>query len=147
MVIADIGLLDADNRAKDLITAAQPVTGAWADLGPVVIAGDYDLLALWLKITINDTLDFQVRVIGSNIEAFTDSYVLPISDISSATKIGLSAQVFELSSDATQNMIIPMAISDAVPFIKFQIQALTPGVTPASVTSAKVSAKTTGRKS
>jgi len=143
--MTSIGLEQYNNKAFPLIAAPQVVTGSWADVGIPVTTGDYDLVAFWMKLTINDGLGIQVRILGSDVVDFTDSYVVPIQDISDPDKIGLAPQVFELT-DETQNLIIPMAISDSIPFIKFQIKATTPGATPASLVMAKISAKTTGRE-
>lgn len=138
-----IGVID--NKAVNLISTAQVVTGSWADLGTIIVIGDYDLAGLWLEVDINLAQNVQIRVLGSDTEDFAKSYSLPILDISDPSKVGVQAQVFELSVDADQNVILPMNLADSVPFIKFQVQALTPGGTPAQILTAKVSAKTTGR--
>lgn len=128
-----------------LISTAQTLTGSFADLGTVIVTGDYDLAALWLNLDINSSLDVQIKVLGSDTEDFAVSYDLPILDISDAALVGVAPQIFAISNNVDQKIIVPMMLSDAVPFIKFQVKAGTVGAPAGSILTAKVSAKTTGR--
>lgn len=138
----------SDNALVTLIPATTPLvlSTSWQDVGLVMVSGDFDLAAFWLDIDINNSTDMQFKLLGSGSEAFTSAYELPIQDVS-ATKVGIQPQVFEISVDADQKVIIPVSISDGIPYIKLQAKVLVAGVTPGRVLSAFASAKTTGRAS
>ena len=137
-----IGTLD--NKATNLISTPLTLTSSFQDIGDVIVVGDHDLAALWVNLDINDSSAIQFRAVGSDTEAFTVSYNLPTQDIT-ASLTSVEAQLIQLTNDLDQKIILPFSISDAIPFIKFQVKATSVGSTAGQLLTAKVSAKTTGR--
>jgi hypothetical protein len=136
-----------DNKAVELLSAALTLTAAWQDIGtlvgPIIHTADYDLAALWVRLDINDSTGVQFRVLASPTKEFTNSYVLPIQDVA-ASLVGVTPEVFELSNDVDQNIILPFSMADIAPYVKFQVQTTVVGASAGQILSAKVAAKTTG---
>lgn len=140
--MTSIGFID--NKAVNLLSAPLTLTGSFQDLGPILVSGDYELSAIWLDLDINSSTGIVIQCLVSPTEDFAVAYNIPIQDVLAAA-VGVAAQVFTLTNNVDQKIVIPVEIGDAVPFIKFQIKATVVGGTPGQLLSAKVSAQTTGR--
>lgn len=127
-----------DNKITALISTAQNLTGAWVDLGSVINTMDCQALALWLKLTVNNSLNVRVRMVALQSESATDLYQPPIID-AGASVVNVEPEFFELNQDADQNLVLSFPTIDLMPFVKFQIEAGTVGVTPGQITAAGVS--------
>lgn len=119
-------LKKTDNQIQQL-ASAQPATASWVDLntqqdGPWINVFDCLAISLWLKIVINATTDLRVRMLCKQSDAATDVYLFPIEDAQSAV-VNVSPEYKELTDDSNQNIILPFAISDNFPFVKFQVSA------------------------
>jgi hypothetical protein len=128
----------ADNKVQP-IAEDQLVTGLWADLGnvgnaPWIDVRDCLAIALWLKININDSTDVRIRAACKQSEDASDVYFFPIEEVEAGV-VNVASEIKEFSVDADQNMILPFAISDNFPFVKFQVQAGTPGASAATITA------------
>lgn len=131
-------LKNLDNQLQSL-AVDQEVTGSWEDLstvqdGPWLDTADILAIALWLKIAINDSQDLRIRMACKASSTATDVYLFPIESVES-TVVNVSTEYKELTDDVTQNIILPYAISDNFPLVKFQIQAGSAGATPATITA------------
>lgn len=119
-----------DNQVQQL-ASAQAATASWADLntqqdGPWINVFDCLAISLWLKIVINSSLNLRFRMLCKQSDAATDVYQFPI-EAPSALVVDVSPEYKELTDDATQNIILPFAVSDNFPFVKFQVEAGTAG--------------------
>lgn len=131
-------IVKKDNEVKSLISSAQTLTNAWADLGDRIACGDTKNIALWLNVDINDTQNLQIRMVCFTGETATDTYV-PVIDTPSASKVSIEAEVIELNVDADTKIVRQFDIMDQVYFIKFQVMAGTVGATPGKISEAFVS--------
>jgi hypothetical protein len=127
-----------DNQVVSL-AVSQVVTGSWADLstvvnGPLFNAMDCLAVSLWLKVDINDSVNLRFRVLAAQSDSATDFYSFPIES-ATATVVDVSPEYKELTVDADQNIILPIASSDNFPFLKVQVMAGTPGASPATITA------------
>lgn len=126
-----------DNSVADIISAAQDLTGAWVDLGEVIDVRDVKLIALWLKLDINDSTDVRIRALAKTSET-SDDYVFPIKSASSSA-VSLQDEYYEFTDDTDQNMLLDFEVGDIVPFIKFQVMAGTVGASAGNIADAVVS--------
>lgn len=126
-----------DNKLVPLISSALTLSGSWQDVGEMINLMDVRSLALWLKLDINDSLDFRVRFLGSNTEAGTDLYEVPILEVT-PTKVNVAPEFFEFSNDLDQNVILSIPSVDQILFGKFQVQVGTVGATAGQLTAAGV---------
>lgn len=127
-----------DNEIVPLISTAQVLTGAFADLGAPVNTMDCQSIALWLKLTVNNSLNVRVRMVGMQTETATDLYN-PQIQTPSASDVKVENEYFEINVDADQKIVLSFPTVDLLPYVKFQVMAATVGVTPGQITAAGVS--------
>lgn len=120
-----------------LISAAQNLTGAWADLGSEVKTSGFQHLGLWLNVDINDSSDVRVRVLAKHTEAHADEFSLPIKTVG-ASSVAIEDEYFELTDDADQKILIGVDLDGIVPVIQIQVMAGTLGATAGQIDGALV---------
>lgn len=126
-----------DGAAVQLITSAQNLTASWADLGNEVAMGGYNMIAVWVTLDINDSVNARVRVLAKHESGGTEEYTLPIETIS-ASDVKVEAAYFEFNVDADQLMCIPIEIRNVVPYVQVQVQTGTVGTTAGQIDAAYV---------
>jgi hypothetical protein len=128
--------LTLGSNTKVALTTLQTITTAatsWATVGSVLSSGCIDDLIVMAVIDINDTKDLRFKVQGSDTEAFTVAYELPIITAgASASKA--EVQYVELNVDADQNILLPFNIGGVCKFARVQFQCSTVGASPAVMT-------------
>lgn len=135
-----------DNQVVPLITSALTLTGSWVDLGTLVAEGpllnvmDCQSITLWLKLDINSSLNFRVRMLATSSMASSDFYQLPVKTAGASTVL-VEGELMELNDDVDQNIVISFPTVDQLPFVKFQVQVGTVGGTAGQLTAAGVSFK------
>lgn len=139
-----MALTKTDNVIQRLITAPVVLSTSFQDLwnnvrgGPLIKPMDCTAIALWLKLDINDSLGFRVKMLAAQDEAATDFYVAPIKDVT-APVINVQPAEYRFTNNVDQNLVITFPVSDQLPFVKFQVKVDTLGVTPGQVLAAGVS--------
>ena len=130
-----------DNKATELLSTAQNFTGSWVDVNDVIDVKDVNVLGAWLDIDINDGSDVRFRLVGLMEDDATDEYPLPIKTVS-ASDVKVEDHYYELNVDSDQKVILDFEISDLIPFVKLQMQAGTPGASPAQLESCYLTKRT-----
>jgi hypothetical protein len=134
-----------NNKAADLLSpVSTPLTlsTSWQDIGPFTIyCGDRHTLGLFLKVTINDSTDLEVRALGSPDAAFADDYDFPFTDSSGSAPVLVQPDSYQLQIDTNQNVILPFPVLDIIPYVRLQARVLAANATPAQITSAKVTTR------
>lgn len=123
--------------AQELISAAQDFTGSWADLGPEVDCRGYNNVRIWLTIDVNNSLDMRVRALVKHESGGVEEYTLPIETYG-ASDIKVEDAYWEFNVDADQLMVLELDVGNTIPFLQFQIEAGTVGVTAGQVDAAYV---------
>lgn len=118
-----------------VISAPQTLTGSWTDIGAECRTDEKEKAALWLDITMNDSANFRIRVLGKLDFGATDEYFLPIFTVSAAA-INIQDEYSELSDDVNQKIITSVILDCLIPTIQWQIQVGTVGAAAAVVNSA-----------
>lgn len=136
-------LLIEDNEQTALISTSQTLTDSWANLGDVIDTRDQEAIALWLKVDINNSQNFRLRVLAKQTSASSDLYSLPIKT-SSSSDVKLEAEYYELNVDSDINIVLDIGVGDLVQFIQVQVMVGTVGVSAGAITSAKVSGSLKG---
>lgn len=111
-----------DNKVIELISASQLLTGAWADLGPVIDVRDTETLSLWLNLDINNSTNVRVRMVGLKTADAADFYLMPIKTVNAAV-VNVNQEYYELDVDADQKIVLAFSTFDLLPFVKFQVMA------------------------
>ena len=127
-----------DNLVQELLSAAQTLTGAWADLGDVIDTRDIKKVAVWLDLDVNDSQNVRVRFVGKKTNASTEVFVLPIKTIG-VSDVKVEDEYFELNEDVDQKVMIDSQVGDLTPFIQIQVMAGVPGASPGQLLTAGVS--------
>lgn len=112
-----------------LISAAQTITGSWADLGPEVGVGGAKWAGIFLNVDIDTSVNIRVRVLAKHTEDHADEFSLPIKTVGSSVVL-VEAEYFELNVDSDQKIMLSVDLDRLVPFIQVQVQAGTVGGTP-----------------
>jgi len=133
-----------DNERAALISAAQNLTGTWADLGEVIDVRDVDSLGLWLDLDINDSENARFRILALSSETDSSPYSLPIRAVG-FSDVKLEEEYFEFNVDQDQKMLVEIEVSDLIQYIKVQVKAGTVGASAGQIDSAYISGKTIGR--
>ena len=124
---------------EKLITAAQDLTGSWVNLGDAISVSDWNRVALWLNVDINDSADVRFRALPLKTKTQdADQYSYPIK-YTSSSKVAIQDEIFELSDDADQKIVVELETKGLVNALQFQVQAGTVGATPGQIDEAEVS--------
>lgn len=94
-------------------------------------------IALWFKANRNSSDVIQLRVRCFLDATSTDAYDTHIQTVG-PSDIDFRPEILEFS-EATTNAVIPLGISELVPYVELQAKVVTAGATPAEITEAHVS--------
>ncbi len=114
---------------------AQSFTASWVDYGSEIGTDDFNTIALWLNIDINNTQDARLRILAKHTGG-GDEYVLPIK-VETATVVNIEDEYYELVTDEDEKRVISFTLDKVVPFVQVQIQAGTVGVSAGQVLDSK----------
>ena len=121
--------------ATTLISAAQNLTNAWADLGGEIETTGVNEIGVFLEVDINDSANVRARALCKTALAATNEFTLPIKTVG-ASAVSVEAEYMELNVDADQKILLPFALSRLVPVVQIQIMAGTVGTTAGQIDSA-----------
>lgn len=115
------------------------VTSSWQNFNPSFQEiWRVDTVFLHVLITVNDSTGIQIRAIGAMDQLGTETVTIPFID-ASVNPVVVSPLIYQIGSiDAGSYMPFSFEVDGGVPYIKFQIKALTPGGTPAAVNYAYI---------
>lgn len=120
-----------------LISAAQALTGSFADVGGEIDVSGFSSLGLWIDLDINDSIDVQFKMLVKLADSATDEYELPLI-AATASKANIEPQLIELTNDANQKIMIPFSLDRVIKSVQIQVKAGTLGSPAGILTSAKV---------
>ena len=120
---------------RDLIQAAQALTGSWVDLGDEIRTNNLDSFGVFIDLDVNDSQDVRFRALCKHTQNDTDEYFLPIRTIT-ASDVKIQDEYIEFNDDTDQKTIIQVKTDFVVPYVQLQVQAGTVGATPGDITSA-----------
>ena len=118
-----------------LITSAQNLTNAWADLGGQVEMVKNSKTAIWIVLDINSSENARLRVLAQRYKNDTKEYVLPIKVVGSSD-VKVQDEYFEFNDDADQNVILEIDTAGLIPYLQFQVMAGTVGATAGQIDEA-----------
>ena len=120
--------------SKDLISATQVLTDAYANLGPVLPVSNREGIALFLGLDINDGSGVTVKAVSKTSPTDTDEYEL----VNGTT---YSSEATLPNADA--KFMLLFETSACTPYIQFKVKATTPGTDPniAAITKAVVTSE------
>ncbi len=124
-----------DNLEAELLGSPFTLNGTFRVVGGVVNVGDIGALSMWIDMTINDSLEPQIKVFALFDETGNE-YELPIQDVSSSA-VAISPLVFNLTA-SDQQIVVPLEIDKSIPFIKIYAKVGTVGATAADINSLKL---------
>jgi hypothetical protein len=78
-----------------------------------------------VTLDINNSLDARVRALAKHTSAGADEYTFPILT-PTASQVNVDAEFIEFTQDADQKMLIKVECDNVVPYVQFQIMAVTP---------------------
>jgi hypothetical protein len=119
-----------------LINSPQDITTDWADLGTIHDCFGFTVIGLYLRLDINSSQDFRVRVIGRKSETDSVDYLIPYRLETIENSWVKYGEYTEVDVDEDKNMLLFFHIEGVLPFFKIQIQGGFVGVTPAQITEA-----------
>lgn len=127
-----------DNIVQTL-AVDQAVSSEWTDVstvvdGPLINTMDRLQVALWIKLQIHSSQDIQLRVVVADKVDADEFYSLPLQDVQPPL-VYVSGEVKQFLTNADQNVIFPISVSDNFPYIKIQVKAGTVGATPATISA------------
>ena len=118
-----------------LIQSAQAFVTSWADLGIEIDTRGFNTIAIWLKITANNSTNLRIRCLAHHTSAHADNYKLPIISITADGNY-IHNEFFEYTHSENQLGIVSINIGNIIPFCQFQISTMATGVTAATVDTA-----------
>lgn len=131
-----MSFLSGQNAGRTpLISSAQNLTASWADLGGEIDARGFNHLAVWITLDINDSQDARIQALGKHTAAGTEEYGL-IFGVTRGTGATVTAEYYELNSDADQLVVLDIPLNNVVPYVQLQVQAGTAGTTPGQIDAA-----------
>lgn len=119
-----------------LINSPQNITADWADLGTLHDCFGFGVIGLYLKLDINDSQDFRVRVIGRRSESDSTDYLIPYRLETIENSWVKYGHYTEIDVDEDKNMLLFFNIDGVLPLFKIQIQGGFVGATAAQITEA-----------
>ena len=127
-----------ENVVTDLISAPQTVTASWADLGDVIDLRGIKSIGVWLGVDINSSANIRIKVLGLKTAIATAEFELGAASAFSSGVSSVDFGYYELTTDADQNVMIPIELNNMYPFAQIQVIAGTLGVTAAIILTAGV---------
>lgn len=124
-----------------LISSAQNLTNAWADLGAQQYVAGAVAVGIWITLDINDSTNARVRLLGSHTSGGAE-FVLPIKTVG-ASAVLVEGEYFEFNVDADQLMIIGSGLDGVIPYVQVQVMAGAVGVSAGQIDAAAMT--TSGR--
>ena len=118
-----------------LIAAPVTLSTTWTDLGNEVSLESFDHVGLWVSLTISDSVNARVRLLGKRAFAGTDEYVMPIVTVGTAD-VKVEDEYYEFNVDADQKMVITWDIDNVLPVGQFQVQVSAVNTTAGQIESA-----------
>ena len=119
-------------RMHTLLTSPQTLTSSWADVGVEISTDGHFDLALWVKLTINNSNNVQFRGLAKHIKGHADEYEV-LSETYSGGVNTEDAIIHELNSDADQKVMFHIHLKGDTPVIQVQARVLTVGATGATL--------------
>lgn len=121
---------------KTLKATAQDLTTSWVDYGPELIVDGHKSISVWLNIDINDTRNVRIRALAKHVSDGADEYNLPIITVSKAA-VMVNPEYYEFDNDVDHKTVVSFDFHEIIPFVQFQIQAGTVGVTAGQALDSK----------
>ena len=112
-------------KSVDVLTEAQTITAAFADVGDEINTHNCKALFLWVDITDNDSSDLQVKVLAKRTKGATVEYVLPGQLVDGTAVIDVLDEPYQLYADAKVCFKVDLDIG--IPFVQIQMKAGTLG--------------------
>ena len=119
-----------------LLASPQTITTSWVDVGLEIVTDGRLDLALWIKLTINNSNNVQFRALAKHIEEHADEYEI-LSETYSAGVNTEDATIHELNADADQKVMFHVHLQGDTPVVQIQVRLLTAGATPATLDEVK----------
>ena len=124
MTTTDLSWNGRYTHPQQIISAAQTVGTAWADLGSEYQLGGAQTCALYLNLDINDATNARIRFLAKHASSHADEFVLPIRTVS-ASDVKVEDEYIEFNVDADQNMILSADLDGCVMYGQWQVQVAT----------------------
>lgn len=123
-------------QLSPLISASQNITSSWTDLGQIYDCFGFTVIGIFLKLTINDSQDFRIRLVGKTSENDSVEYSIPFKLDTIENSWVKYGDYVEIDIDIDKNMLLFFNIEGVLPCFKVQVQAGFVGSTAAQITSA-----------
>jgi len=117
-----------------LLETPQPITASWVDVGEQYSSFGFNVIGIYLNLTINNSQDFRIRLLAKKSPDDTDEYVLPINLLTSI-KTHVTDFYAEIDVDGDKKILLLFEIDTVIPYIKIQVQGGFVGATPATIDS------------
>ncbi len=121
----------------DIISSPQTLTETWTDCGDSINIREYDRILIWNDLTINDSLNFRIRLV-TRLTEDGDDYSLPIS-INGTDNVRLNHEYIEYDLDIDQKLVYSWDIDNLSSWIQLQVQVGEAGTVPAVIEDIKYS--------
>jgi hypothetical protein len=135
MASTDLSFSDRWREPYQLISSAQNLGTAWADLGSELTLSGAHYVGLYLTLDINLSTNARVRLLAKHSSAHADEFVLPIRTVG-VSSIGVNAEYNEFSADADQKVLLSWDLDGVVTYGQFQVQTGTAGGTAGQIDDA-----------
>lgn len=124
------------NTVIPIIGAAQTLTTSFVDLGSgfEIPCMGYKTLAIWIKLTIQQSVGVQIQALAKHTSAGSEEYNLPIETIS-ATLVQVNPEIVQFP-DANGLFLLKIALDNVIPYVQLQIKMTTDGGTDGTIDTA-----------
>lgn len=120
-----------------LIKTPQTLTTSWTPVGDPVDTTNATRTAFWLTVTINNSLNLQIRALPLLAKNAPSDFSLPIRTVS-ASDVKVEAEYYELNDDIDQEIILETRTKGLIPYVQFEVRVDTLGATAAVLDTANV---------
>lgn len=125
--------IKVSRQGSELISSAQLFTNSWVAVGEAIHVLESDLITFWLKMTANNSLNMQFKIVLM-MEVAGDEYSVPIYS-TDPSKVRYRPQYYELDMDGVDTNIVERWDVSEAQFVKLYIKAGTVGATAGQVES------------
>lgn len=115
-----------------LITAAQVLTGLWADVGPEIACFGFTALKLWLTMDINLSNDIRVKALEKHEQGGVEEFDPSIETVLS-TVVRIEPGYWEDNTDADKLITVVIPLDGLTPWVQVQAMVGTVGGTAADL--------------
>lgn len=130
--------MGSDNSNQiEVLTTAQNLTDAMANLGAEIDTRGYNYMLIWIDLDINLSNNARIQPLAKRAAAAALEYGYPIYS-AGTTDVGVENLYFEWTTDEDKQTMLEINLKGMIPYIQLQVMAEVVGGTAGQIESCYV---------